>query len=201
MSWIKIKSTDELDPQQATLYRQLAGDTGQVDNVLQIHSLRPHTLIAHLTLYKAVLHHSHNELPVWLLECIGVYVSRLNRCDYCDRHHSEGLRLLIDDDAHFVRLDQALSQPLPGEPFSLAEQAVFRYVRKLTDSPSGLDQSDVADLRSAGYSDGEILEINQVASYFAYVNRSVLGLGVDVADEQLGTSPKKDEDLLNWAHQ
>ena len=30
---------------------------------------------------------------------------------------------------------------------------------------------------------GEILEVNQVAGYFAYANRTVLGLGVTLKDE------------------
>ena len=38
---------------------------------------------------------------------------------------------------------------------------------------------DVARLRKAGWADGQILEINQVAGYFAYANRTVTGLGVD----------------------
>lgn len=200
MSWIKIKTVDELDPRIQRLYQQLAGDTGQVDRVLQIHSLRPHTLEAHMALYKATLHHSHNDLPVWLLECIGIYVSRLNRCDYCDSHHTVGLRRLIDDDARFAGLDRALSRPLPGEPFNAAEQTAFGYVRKLTITPSEITPGDITDLRNAGFSDGEILEINQVTGYFAYVNRAVLGLGVDSANERLGTSPATDEDILSWAH-
>ncbi len=38
----------------------------------------------------------------------------------------------------------------------------------------------VEELRSNGLSDGEILELNQVAAYFNYVNRTVLGLGVSL---------------------
>jgi hypothetical protein len=33
---------------------------------------------------------------------------------------------------------------------------------------------------------GEILEVNQVASYFAYVNRTVVGLGVTTEGDILG---------------
>jgi uncharacterized protein YciW len=33
-------------------------------------------------------------------------------------------------------------------------------------------------MRAAGLTDGEILEVNQVAAYFAYANRTVSGLGV-----------------------
>lgn len=55
-------------------------------------------------------------------------------------------------------------------------------------------------LRDAGLNDGEILEINQVASYFAYVNRTVLGLGVTTAGDVLGLSPGELADASNWRH-
>jgi uncharacterized protein YciW len=55
-------------------------------------------------------------------------------------------------------------------------------------------------MRGAGLDDGEILEVNQVVSYFAYVNRTVLGLGVDTEGDTLGLSPTDSADLENWQH-
>ncbi|MEL6676889.1 MAG: alkylhydroperoxidase, partial [Bacteroidota bacterium] len=48
---------------------------------------------------------------------------------------------------------------------------------------------------------GEILEINQVVSYFHYANRTVLGLGVNTQGEILGLSPSDDDNHENWSHQ
>ena len=45
--------------------------------------------------------------------------------------------------------------------------------------------------------DGEILEVNQVAAYFAYANRTVTGLGVSTEGEKLGLSP---DDGDGWEH-
>lgn len=151
-------------------------------------------------LYKSSLHHPSNTLPEWLLECIGIFVSRLNRCDYCNLHHSTGLARLLKDEQRMQELDQALSEVLPGAPFSASEQVMFEYVRQLTLDPAGVLQQRVVRMREAGYSDGEILEVNQAAAYFAYVNRCVLGLGVDIADETLGMSPNSSADVNNWQH-
>ena len=52
----------------------------------------------------------------------------------------------------------------------------------------------------AGYDDGEILEINQVAAYFAYANRTVLGLGCSTEGDILGLSPGASEDPDDWSH-
>jgi uncharacterized protein YciW len=44
-----------------------------------------------------------------------------------------------------------------------------------------------------GWSDGEILEINQVAAYFNYANRTVLGLRVQIDGDIIGLSPNNIE--------
>ena len=48
-----------------------------------IRVIRPDRAEGHMALYRAVLYHRGNSLPPWLLEAVGVYVSRLNGCDYC----------------------------------------------------------------------------------------------------------------------
>jgi alkylhydroperoxidase family enzyme len=45
-------------------------------------------------------------------------------------------------------------------------------------------------LRRAGATDGEILEANQVVSYFNYANRVLNGLGVTTEGDVLGNSPR-----------
>jgi uncharacterized protein YciW len=55
-------------------------------------------------------------------------------------------------------------------------------------------------LRAAGFDDGEVLELNQVTAYFAYANRTVLGLGIDTAGDIIGLSPGDSDDPDNWSH-
>ena len=50
-------------------------------------------------------------------------------------------------------------------------------LKKLTQVPSDITEKDIIAIRALGYSDSEILEINQVTAYFPYANRTVLGLG------------------------
>lgn len=54
------------------------------------------------------------------------------------------------------------------------------YAIKLTLEPWNMQQADVERLRQAGFSDREILDINQIAGYYAYVNRLADGLGVEL---------------------
>ena len=201
MSFIKV-----IDPQQASgrlkkIYQRVQAPDGQVDHVLQVHSLRPHSLEGHMAIYKAVLHHSGNRLPEWYLEAIGVLVSRLNGCSYCATHHAEGLkRLLKAESLEFNAYVQALAADEPGGPFTVREQAGLAYACKLTKKPGCIEAADVDALRHAGFDDGEILEINQVAAYFSYANRTVSGLGVNIDGEILGQSPETGDDSCGWAH-
>jgi uncharacterized peroxidase-related enzyme len=133
-----------------------------------------------------VLHHSANELPRWYREALGVYTSLLNRCDYCTQHHSAGLRRLLKDDTQADRVLAALQSGDVAAHFTPREAAGLHYAKQLTTAPHTLTESDVTTLREAGFTDGEILEINQIVSYFNYVNRSVLGLGVNLTGDDLG---------------
>lgn len=195
-----------ISPQQATgrlekIYQRVRDPDGQVDNVLQVHSLRPHTLEGHMAIYKVVLHHSSNRLPEWYLEAVGVLVSRLNGCGYCAGHHTAGLERLLQaaslDDKAYV---SALNQDSPAEPFTRREQMGLAYARKLTHTPGQIEAADISALRDAGFDDGEILELNQVAAYFAYANRTVTGLGVNPEGEVLGHSPVTNDDHSSWNH-
>ena len=198
MPYIEVTSPENATGKLKKIYQLVSGPGGQVDNVLQIHSLRPHTLEGHMALYKAVLHHPRNRLPIWFLESIGVLVSLLNQCSYCARHHSEGMRrqLNANDDIYQAYRSQ-LDEDQPGEPFTSSEQAALAYARKLTVNPGSVGQSDIDALRAGGLSDGKILEINQVSAYFCYANRTVTGLGVDTAGEILGLSP---DESGGWHH-
>ena len=63
-----------------------------------------------------------------------------------------------------------------------------------------VEAADIDSLRQTGFDDGEILELNQVAAYFAYANRTVSGLGVNIEGEVLGQSPLTGDDESGWSH-
>jgi len=203
MAWIKTIDYAAAKGKLKTIYDRVKGPDNNVDNILVAHSLRPHTLEGHMTLYKYVLHHPGNKVPKWLLEAVGVYVSLLNKCDYCVGHHYAGLRRLLNDDARAVSIRTALEAGKPGSAgdiLSARDIAALTYAATLTRTPSDIAVDTIDQLRAAGLDDGEILEINQVAAYFSYANRTVLGLGVNTEGDDIGLSPSIDQDPDNWGH-
>jgi uncharacterized peroxidase-related enzyme len=201
MPWIDTVPYELSAGRLRQLYDRVKGPDDNVDNIMMMHSLRPHSMEGHMALYKQVLHHSANTVAKPFLETVGVWVSLLNRCAYCVEHHFAGLGRLLDDDARAAAIRAALEPgAIEAGPFEPREKLALRYAEALTRDPSSVTEAMVVGMRAAGYDDGEILEINQVTAYFAYANRTVLGLGCSTDGDILGLSPNRSDDPGNWAH-
>ena len=201
MTWIATISYDAAEGVLKKLYDRIKGPDDNVDNIMMAHSLRPHSMEGHMAIYKYVLHHPRNQLPKHYLETLGVYVSLLNRCSYCVDHHFAGLLRLLNDEKRGAEIRAALDADNPGRAFEGRELAGIEYAKTLTVSPAQLSDADIERLRDSGFDDGEILEINQVVAYFAYANRTVLGLGINTDGDIIGLSPNDSSDPDNWTHQ
>ena len=199
MAFIKTIGSEEATGKLKRIYDKVQGPNGHIDHVLSIHSLRPHTLKGHMALYKSVLHHSENSLPKWYLETIGTYISKLNKCDYCATHHAVGLKRNLSNDDKYQRIMEAMDSQDFTEALNDKEQAGLAHAVQLTIDHANITSTDIDSLRTIGFSDGEILEINQVTSYFNYVNRMVVGLGVSLETDNIGLSPSSN-DSDDWSH-
>ncbi len=200
MSWIKVIPYEEAKSSLKRIYDKVKGPNNNVDNILAIHSLRPHSLVGHMALYKNVLHNSNNTLPKWYLETIGVYVSHLNECSYCVDHHFAGLKRLLNDDEKSHQIFKGIEANTLADYFDGKYAVGVDYARLLTIDHTNMRENLILEMKSNGFTDGEILEINQVTSYFNYVNRTVLGLGVNIEGDVLGLSPNDGNDENNWSH-
>lgn len=91
-------------------------------------------------------------------------------------HHRRGLRRLLKDDD----LLAAVEADWRTAPLDPRRHAILGYATKLTERPWEVGEDDVSALRAAGCSDRDILDIVEVAAYYAYVNRIADGLGVQL---------------------
>jgi len=57
---------------------------------------------------------------------------------------------------------------------------MLAYADKLTREPWSMTADDLEPMRRAGFDDRAILDVNQIAAYFAFVNRLADGLGVEL---------------------
>ena len=91
-------------------------------------------------------------------------------------HHRRGLRRLLRDD----NLAAAIELDWTTAALSPKRVAMLRFAVKLTATPSAVNDADVEALRSAGFSDRDILDIVEVVGYYAYANRVADGLGLEL---------------------
>lgn len=89
-------------------------------------------------------------------------------------HHRRGLRRLLKDD----QLLASIEADWRAADLSPARRAMLDYAVKLTHTPGRMEQDDVTALRTAGFSDRDILDIVEVTAYYAYANRIADGLGI-----------------------
>jgi uncharacterized peroxidase-related enzyme len=182
MSWITEIDAEEAGEKLAEMYAELVEKRGKVSNILKVHSLNPDTLGNHLDLYMTIMF-GKSGLSRAERESIAVVVSAANDCAYCVNHHVEALR-------HYIKDEETLELLATADGLETLEPRLSNIVRhadKLTSAPSAMTESDLGELRAVGLSDSDILDLTLVVSYFNFVNRIALGLGVAYsADEVSG---------------
>lgn len=175
MSWIKeIKKEDNQKLKE--IYENAEKRTGEeTANVLKVHSLKPKTLKAHMTLYETIMF-GESDLSRKQREMIGVVVSSANACPYCASHHGEAMVDVSGD----RQLMENIANDYKKAGLNQEDLAICAYSEKLTKTSYKITEDDINYLRSVGLSDEAIFDVNQIAAYFNYVNRIVDGLGVEL---------------------
>jgi uncharacterized peroxidase-related enzyme len=180
MSWIREVAPELAEGRLKEIYTELQARRGKIANILQVHSLRPGALAAHLTLYMDLLF-APGELSRKQREMIAVVVSRANDCEYCIAHHAEALSKYMRD----PQLLRQFSTDHRNCNLPASELALMDYAVELTLAPGASSRGWVERLRQLGYSDEQILLANLITAYFNFVNRIALGLGVEATPEEI----------------
>ena len=81
MAWIRVIEGTDAEGDLKKIHEEERRQAGAVANILQIHSLAPNVLSAHLAIYNAALHVP-GELSRVHREMIAVAVSAANGCHY-----------------------------------------------------------------------------------------------------------------------
>ena len=109
-------------------------------------------------------------------ELIAAYVSRLNRCRYCEGVHTATAQQLG------VPREAVASAIEAGEAASVAEKMkpILRYAQRLTQNPSGVSKADADAVRAAGWNETALYHTVAVTALFNFMNRLVEGLGLEL---------------------
>jgi len=104
-------------------------------------------------------------------EMIAVVVSSCNKCFYCLIAHGAAVRQLSKNPV----LGDELAINYRAANLNERHRLMLDFSAKLTEKPSKVDNLDRDLLRKAKFSDEEILEIVEVASFFNMSNRIAIG--------------------------
>ncbi len=146
----------------------------------KIQSLNPEALVAHMELYMSIMF-GKSPLRRYQREMIGVVTSAVNRCAYCINHHEQALLAYWKDEAKTRQLVTDRSKI----DLSETDRLLCNLAENLTLNKNPDYAGEIETLQKAGLDDRAILDAVQVIAYFNFVNRMVLGLGVEFSNEEM----------------
>jgi uncharacterized peroxidase-related enzyme len=156
----------KLSPSMAAFFKLCEERLGFVPNVMKAFSFDMAKLEAFVA-YRNDLMLGGSGLSTLEREMIAAVVSARNRCVYCITVHGAAVRQLSGDPV----LGELMVMNYRAAPLSKRQRAMLDFAIKLTVEPWGIEESDRARLRGAGFSDRDIWDIAAVASFYNMTNR------------------------------
>jgi uncharacterized peroxidase-related enzyme len=184
--WIDVVKYEDAGGGLKAIYDNVTSSDGNLDNLYQAFSLRPHIIKPADDLYKAVLHNDDNALPKWFSELISTFVAIVTGCEYARSHHGANFVHLLGNEKKAESIILSLEQDDLDHCGDEKEVCALRYVRKLCREPENISFEDISLLSNMGWRDGEILEIVQIVSTLSYFCRVINGVGISLAGDRIG---------------
>lgn len=160
-----MNNIQPLDPAQATgktkqLFDAIKAKLGMVPNTLRLIGNSPAALEGYLSLSAAV---GTSTLPTKTREQIFLAISEKNGCSYClSAHTMTGRRAGLSSD-EIIHARQ-------GAGADDKADAAVRFARKVSEEGGKVDASDLEDVRKAGFTDAELLEIIASVTLITFTN-------------------------------
>lgn len=180
MPFIKVIDQQNADGKLKDIYDEITATRGKLSNIMKIHSLFPESMLKHMDLYKTIMFDKSN-ISREVKEMIAVVVSAANKCNYCINHHAEAVNFYWKDNDKLKQLITNYNSLDLGPKIKV----LLDYASSLTVSPNIITQNSIDLIKSYGWRDEDVLLINLIVSYFNFVNRIALGLGVEFSEEEV----------------
>ncbi|UTW62060.1 peroxidase-related enzyme [bacterium SCSIO 12741] len=182
MPFIEVIDHENSDGALREIYEDLINKRGKLAAVHMIQSLNPDSIVKHMDLYMLIMF-GKSPLKRYQREMLGVIVSRTNRCQYCVEHHSVALQHFWKD-AEKVKL---LIKDFTRAGLDDTDLLLCLLAEQMTLKPHFDSKGELyRRLKAQGVDDRSLLDANLVIAYFNFVNRTVLGLGVESSPDEVG---------------
>jgi uncharacterized peroxidase-related enzyme len=172
MSRINLVTPDTATAEQATLFAGIQAQLGVVPNFLKLFANSPDALRAFLGLY-GIAHHG--SLAPQTRERIAVGLAQQNACEYClSAHTALGRKAGLSADE--ITANRA------GTSQDEKAAVAVRFARSLVDNMGEVTSEELSEVRAAGYSDADIVEI-------------ITHVGMNILTNLLGKASRVDIDF------
>ncbi len=154
----------------AKLFETIKSQMGMVPNVLSTIAQSSAALEGYLGFSSSL---NNGELSPQIREQIALGTAGVNRCDYCASAHS-----LMARNAGLSQ--QEVDGNLAGRSDELRTQRALTFVSRVLTERGNITDEDLTDIRDAGFSEAEIVEIvantvlNVFTNYFNHIARTTI---------------------------
>ena len=170
---IPVPEIDHLDEETRKYFKICEDKLGMVPNVLRTYTVNMEKFRLFTAYYNNLMLNDNDcDLTILEREMIAVVVSSANRCYYCLVAHGQAVRQISGD----PQLGEMLVMNYRVAELSQRTRAMLDFVWKLTKKPFDISEDDRELLRKVNFSDKDIFDISDVASFFNYTNRMAHGL-------------------------
>lgn len=166
MPW--IKPAKQSDIKEMPIYSELEQPVPVFNRLI---ARSPEIFSAFMPLASAVKAGALNEFET---ETVVVFVSKLNGCKFCYTGHGSLLKEISGNEG----ILEDLNEYETSHSFPDHLKHILTYAEKLVTSPQDLEKEHVQKLMEDGYSEKQVVEINQLISYTSYTNQTSIGLGL-----------------------
>ena len=159
MTRIEIPGPAEIPPAARPILDAIYERLNWTPNLFRLMAISPDTLAAFVGLQGALA----KTMDGKTIEAMGMAVSEGSGCEYCLQSHAFlGLRLKLDAE------ELALNRQ--GTSRDPKRAAAVRFAGRIADTRGKVSNSDLADIRAAGFSDPEIVAIPGLVAQFLMTN-------------------------------
>ncbi len=176
MARIDVIDYESSEGRLREIYDDLIDKRGKLADVHMIQSLNPESIVNHMDLYIGLMF-GRSPLRRYQREMIAVIVSKANDCDYCQTHHGDALNHFWKDEDKIEKL----KEDFHALGLNQTDVLLCELAKNLTLTPNWKEtDSHFSKMKEAGLEDRAILDAHLIIGYFNFVNRIVLGLGVNL---------------------
>ena len=160
MARIALPTPEQAPDESRAILDALQHRLGYLPNGVRLLSLSPIALQAYVGLQTTMSH----ALDAKTREAVALAVSRANGCNYCVATHC------FITHANSRTAPDEIALNLEGKSSDAKVAAAAAFAKRIIDTHGKVSDADLAAVRVAGYSDGQILELTALAARYTLSN-------------------------------